>query len=204
MNDILKLRIEDYKEVIDEEQIHTLHEDIFAFKARKQDILKEFKYGCKRYKIKYDRNKTIIPLCPVCGSNLLAKEDKIRCKMCNQEYDDFQDLCNSDDSLILSNYFERELGKRKEALLCPIYECLECENNTVVYRPDEEIWMCLSCGKNYGESTYCDDCGNETPTDTKITKTAISDFDTSDYKTLCQFCAIKAYRSEDYIGYTIE
>ena len=82
--------------------IHTLHEDAYAFKAWKQDILKELKNGCERYKIKYDR-----------------------------------------------------------------------------------------------------DSGNETPTDAKITKTAILDFDTSDYKILCPFCAIKAYRSEDYIEYTI-
>lgn len=96
------------------------------------------------------------------------------------------------------------MRKRKEVLLCTVYECPKCENNTVVYRLDEELWMCLSCGENYGESTYCNDFGNENPIDSRLTKTAISDFDTSDYKTLCQFCAIKTYSSEDYIGYTIE
>ena len=51
---------------------------------------------------------------------------------------------------------------------------------------------------------YCDVCGNEILADTKLTKTAISDFDTPDYITLCQFCAIKAHYRKKYIVYKNE
>ena len=61
--------------------------------------------------------------------------------------------------------------------------------------------ICLSCGTEFSESIYCDECGEPMPAD--ITQIAISDFDPDDYKKLCPECASKFASSDEYIDYTL-
>ena len=63
---------------------------------------------------------------------------------------------------------------------------------------------CVYFVENYSESNDCGVCGNGALADTKLTKAVISDFDTSDYRTLCRFLAIKAHYFQKYIVYKNE
>lgn len=203
--DVLKLHFEDYQGVIDPDDISFLHEDAQAFKTRKEDILKEFQQGTSiRYEIIYDKEKVLTPPCPICGFHLLATDGEygIRCKMCGQEFDDYQAICDNDQSCITSTYIMRELGRRKGKLYHPVYECPDCDCNAVVYLPKQDNWKCLCCNKTFGEPSYCEDCGNLMPCG--LSTLAMSDYSTEDYKYLCQRCASKARESEEYIDYTLE
>lgn len=203
IHDILRIDLSDYSEVINTFEITTLHEDAEAFNRRKQDIVTEFKNNkAVRYKIEYDKKKFLYPPCPVCGMRLLADDCGIRCKMCNMEFADYEELCDFDFLNMIPNYICRELGKRKH--LMNIYECPNCHNKAVVCRENIYGWSCLCCGEEYGETAYCDDCGSEMPSSEKISSLAISDIDTDDYFCLCPECANKAKCSEDYIGYNIK
>lgn len=202
INDILRIDLCDYDEVIDDFEITSLHEDADALNRRKQDIVAEFNNNkAVRYKIEYDKDKYLYPPCPICGMRLLADDYGIRCKMCNAEFDDYKNLCEFDGANITSKYICRELGKRKH--LMNIYECPNCDNKAVVYQDSIGGWSCLCCGEEYGETTYCNDCGSEMPFNEKISSLAMSDIDTEDYFYLCPECASKAKHSEDYIGYEI-
>lgn len=135
---------------------------------------------------------------------LLATDGEygIRCKMCGQEFDDYQAICDNDQSCITSTYIMRELGRRKGKLYHPVYECPDCDCNAVVYLPKQDNWKCLCCNKTFGEPSYCEDCGNLMPCG--LSTLAMSDYSTEDYKYLCQRCASKARESEEYIDYTLE
>lgn len=203
--DILKLHFENYESILDPRDIAFLHEDTQAFKTRRSDILKEFQQGtAKRYKILYDIKKELIIPCPICGATLLAKEgqDGIRCKMCGKEFTNYQEICDNDQSCLTSNHILRELGKRKGKLYNPVYTCPKCDCNAVVYLPDFHGWKCLCCNEVFGDTVYCDDCGNPMPDG--ISQLAMSESDTEDYKYLCQSCTSKAKESDEYIGYYID
>jgi len=203
--DVLHLRFEDYPDVIDSRDIDFLHEDTAVFNKRKADIQKEFTDGSlEKYSIEYDDEKTFTPPCPKCGSLLLAQEQKIRCKLCGAEYNDHNDLHENDKNCFLVNQALRDLGRRKKVLKYPIYECANCEHETVVFQPQHDYWHCLSCGVNYSGMSYCDECGEPIPSEAGITKIAMSDQDTEDFKYLCPMCAKKAASDESYIGYYIE
>lgn len=200
--DVLKLHFEDYEEVIDSRDIKFLHEDSKAYNTRKNDILKEFgNNSCIRYKIGFDRDKTLIPPCPICGATLLAQEKNIRCKMCGKEFVNYKDLCENDQACITSTFIVRELGRRKDKLTFPVYICPECDHKSVVFIPQGDYWECLCCNKTFSGMSYCDECGDPIPSDNKIAQLVMSDYDTEDYKYLCPNCASKAKESEKYIGY---
>lgn len=202
--DVLHLRFEDYETVIDPRDISFLHEDSQAYKTRKNDILAEFRQGtATRYNIEYDRDKVITPLCPTCGSPLLAHDGAqgIHCKMCGADYENYQGICEADRSCMNSNHILRELGRRKGKLQYPVNICSSCDCNAVVFLPQDNEWKCLCCNESFGETMHCDDCGDPIPNGLAIV--AISGYDTEDFKYLCQNCAAKARESEDYFGYDI-
>ena len=77
--DILGLRFEDYETIIDLAYIEFLHEDISVNKARKADIVKEFKKGqATKFRLEYTEGKFIDVTCPVCGTESLAIDNIIR------------------------------------------------------------------------------------------------------------------------------
>ena len=202
--DVLHLNFEDYLSVISPDDIAFLHEDTKAYNARKSDIQKEFEQKTAiRYIIIYDAKTKFKPYCPICGTQFLAKGDgiEIHCKFCGANFDNYQDLCSQDRSCLNSFQALRDIGRRKGHLCMPIYPCPKCESKTVVYLPETATWECLSCGTEFSESIYCDECGEPMPAD--ITQIAISDFDPDDYKKLCPECASKFASSDEYINYTL-
>lgn len=203
--DVLNLRFEDYESVIDPQDVSFLHEDVQARKTRIDDILKEFQNGTTaRYNISYDKDKTLTPQCPICGASLLALtgEQGIRCKMCGTDFENYEVLCELDQSCFNRKHIARELGRRRGKLCYPTNICSDCDYEAVVYLPQEKSWKCLCCNKAFGETSYCDDCGNPIPND--LAHLAMSDYNTEDYKYLCQTCAEKARASEEYFGYNID
>lgn len=202
--DVLHLNFEDYLSVISPDDIAFLHEDTKAYNARKSDIQKEFEQKTAiRYIIIYDAKTKFKPYCPICGTQFLAKGDgiEIHCKFCGANFDNYQDLCSQDRSCLNSFQALRDIGRRKGHLCMPIYPCPKCESKTVVYLSETATWECLSCGTEFSESIYCDECGEPMPAD--ITQIAISDFDPDDYKKLCPECASKFASSDEYIDYTL-
>lgn len=203
LQDIMQLDIKNYEHVIDIDQLDFLLEDAATLEMRINDIRTEFRNNRSiRFEIEYDRNKYFQPPCPICGTYSLSVGDNIRCKMCNSTFENFEKLCEADDACIMTNFINRELGRRKPYIIT--YECSECDNNSVVFQYDLGGWICLCCGTKFGDSTFCDDCGNDMPCDDRIAYLAMSDTDTEDYFYLCPDCARKAKESEDYIGYDIE
>lgn len=203
--DILNLRFEDFESVIDAQDVSFLHEDVEACKIRKNDILSEFQRGVSvKYTINYDEGKTMTPMCPICGTSLLAVADGhgIHCKMCGADFADYQELCEQDYSCFNRKHIARELGRRRGKLHYPANTCPHCDYEAVVYQPLSDHWRCLSCNNIFSETSYCDDCGDSVPSD--LIHLAMSDCSTENYKFLCPNCAYKAKDSIDYIGFNID
>ena len=142
--------------------------------------------------------------CPHCGTESLALESngKIKCKFCGEEFDNYSELHKADRNCITQYGILREFGRRKHLLHSRIFECPQCENNSMIMLPNRK-WLCLVCGYEVEESCYCDECGDEMPCIDRICTTAISDTDTEDFKTLCPQCAKKYAEDEEYIGYEL-
>lgn len=202
--DILGLKFEDYENIIEPADIDFLHEDIAANKARKKDIVKDFEKSENRFRIEYVDGKYLEVCCPHCGTESLALESngKIKCKFCGEEFDNYSELHKADRNCITQYGILREFGRRKHLLHSRIFECPQCENDSMIMLPNRK-WLCLVCGYEVEESCYCDECGDEMPCIDRICTTAISDTDTEDFKTLCPQCAKKYSEDEAYIGYEL-
>lgn len=202
--EILELRFEDYEEIIDSDDIEFLHEDVAANKARKSDISKEFKEGrAQKFHFEYNEGKYIEVICPNCGTECLAIDGSIKCKFCGAEFDNYEALHEADYGCITSQNMLREIGRRKHLFLSRVFECPECEYDTLVQLENRE-WKCLVCGHSVTDSINCDECGDEIPNSDGFYEVAISDTCADDFKFLCPNCA-KEYRTDEmYIGYRID
>lgn len=201
--DILNLKYDDYESVIDKRDVEFLHEDIEVYNSRMKDIQKEYNKGnSNKYEIEYRSGKFLPVCCPSCGAKTLSLSEKIKCKMCGSEYNDYKDLHRHDRSCITSSEILRELGRRVDKLDSRIFDCPECEEHSIVH-VSGDVWHCLVCGLIINGSTYCDECGEEMPNDSRVYSTAISDVDTEDFKFLCPICTKKYNEEEEYIGYEI-
>ena len=204
LRDVLNLRLEDYPTVIDESYLDFLHEDVMSYKTRLADIKSELKQsGQKLYKLQYQKGKFFDIHCSVCGckNTLVSNANRIVCKMCGMQFKDYKDIHEHDFGCVTSQNILRELGRRKNKIY-PIYECPECENESLI-QPENDDWFCVVCGKEYEGSTYCDICGNEMPNDDSFYSIAFSDYDTEDYMCVCPKCANKVEQDEEYMGYEI-
>ena len=201
--DVLNLRFEDYESIIDKRDVDFLHEDATDYQARIADIRKEFaKNVTRKFVLKYSETGSFEVVCPICGTQALAQEETIRCKMCGAEFEDYCQLHKADQSCHTSSRVLRELGRRKKILESPLYECPHCEHDTLVHISHDR-WSCLLCGYKVDGSTNCGECGSEMPNSNEVYYVAMSDYDTDDYSMLCQECASLAREDENYIGYEI-
>ena len=202
--DILGLKFEDYENIIEPADIDFLHEDIAANKARKKDIVKDFEKSENRFRIEYVDGKYLEVCCPHCGTESLALESngKIKCKFCGEEFDNYSELHKADRNCITQYGILREFGRRRHLLHSRIFECPQCENDSMIMLPNRK-WLCLVCGYEVETSCYCDECGDEMPYIDGICTTAISDTYTEDFKSLCPQCAKKYAEDEAYIGYEL-
>ena len=201
--DVLDLRFDDYKEIIDESDIEFLHEDATTKKARKADIVKEFIDGrATKFHFEYADGKFIEISCPICGTECLAVDGGIKCKFCGSVFSDYRELHRVDNNCITSSDILRNVGRRKHLFMSRVFECPKCEYDAVIQLYNGE-WTCLVCGDTVAESIYCDECGDEMPDSPRFYRTAISDVDTGDYKFLCSSCTDLYREEEAYIGYEI-
>ena len=196
---VLGEKLENYSDIIAEDELDMLREDEARIKARLADIQNEFKQGAyRRYQIEYNPDKHFKVLCPVCGQDTLAYHDnKIVCRMCNSEFSGLHDIHEADQNCITMNLILRELGRRKHIVK---YECPRCEYDALIHLPDGS-WQCLACGDKYDDSVYCDECGDEMPNSEHFYYTAVSDVNADDYKFLCPHCANEARNEEEYFGF---
>lgn len=204
IHDILDIDIKQYNDVIDVDEFIALHDDSEANLKREEDIRNEFeKKLSERFQIDYGASKPINPRCPICGKRLLSiKDGLIICKFCATKFDNYKNLCEEDWGELLSKDIRNEIFYHKDKII--VYKCHECENNSVVKSSIYDGWICLCCGEKYDGDTSCYECGNEMPNDNKIFSWAICDYNSNDIRQLCQSCANKAKKDENYIGFTIE
>ena len=128
--------------------------------------------------------------------------EKIKCKFCGEEFDNYSELHKADRNCITQYGILREFGRRRHLLHSRIFECPQCENDSMIMLPNRK-WLCLVCGYEVETSCYCDECGDEMPYIDGICTTAISDTYTEDFKSLCPQCAKKYAEDEAYIGYEL-
>lgn len=203
--DLLGLRFEDFELVISKDQIDFLHEDTDAYTTRKRDIKSDIESNClQRFRIQYLAGKFVSVPCPICGEKLLINDgETIYCKMCRISFASYTEIHKHDKSCIVADTMLRELGRRKDIIGHPIYECPNCEHDALTYCEVEHYWLCWVCGSQIEDTSYCDECGEEIPNSESFYYTAISQFDTNDYKYLCPKCVKKVADSEEYIDYEI-
>ena len=202
--EILKLRFEDYEEIIDPRDIDFLHEDVTAYNIRKDDVAKEFKKKNDRLRIEYLDKKYIDVYCPSCGTKNLSidSQKRIKCRLCGQEFENYSDIHVEDYNCFMQEKILQTITRIRSQMYTKVYECPECGNDSIIKLVDNK-WMCLICGENTEDSFYCDECGEEVPCMERICKTAISDIDVNDYKYLCPDCAKRYIEEEEFIGYEI-
>lgn len=201
--DVLGFRFDDYDSIIDSSDIEFLHEDVAISKARKAEIAKEFKSNREiKFRFEYAKEKFIDVCCPICGTECLSVNSGIKCKFCGAEFENYEDIHTADYYCTTSQNILRELGRRKHLIRSRIFECPECENDSVIELENRD-WMCLVCGFTVENSIYCDECGDEIPDVDGIYEIAISETDTEDFMYLCPSCAKRYREDEEYIGYEI-
>jgi len=102
------------------------------------------------------KHKNIVG-CPVCHQKAAIPDEGLECLFCGTKINDPEEAANAylTDYLGLSDY---EIVK--EGGEWPLYECPDCENETMVYDEDGH-YICFNCGIIYNDSdlTACSECG---------------------------------------------
>ena len=180
LRDVLEENVEDYGDILTDDNLAILQEDEDRITVRLADIRRDFSEGrYRKVRIEYESGKFFKVLCPVCGHDSLAEAgDQISCRMCNASFDGFGGLFEADQSCITMNHLLRELGRRKDRI--ETFECPRCEQDAIIHLPDG-AWLCLACGNRYEDTTLCDECGSEMPNSEYFYYLMMSDEDASDY-----------------------
>ena len=151
---VLEVKYEDYEEYISIEQINILHNDKEARKKRREDIFKDISAeNLKREGIEYLENKHISFPCPCCGETevVVCKNNRIECLFCGEKYINITELYKKDKNCIISEFMERELGRRKH-LLSYLSICPHCNYKALIDDPATGSNICASCGKHFSET----------------------------------------------------
>ncbi|MCD2347244.1 hypothetical protein [Clostridium guangxiense] len=201
---VLHRTFNDFEDIITEEQIEFLHDDKKMYNKKKKDIAQDIlDHNMVKIGVEYIKNKFIYIPCPHCSEETLVNEgDIIECKFCGRKFNSIEDMYNEDFNCVISTHMCREIGRRKDVLR-NIYECENCNNDTLIYSEVLGEWICLSCGTHISSIT-CDDCGDEVPNCEYNYTFAQSYTDTEDYMYLCNSCGKKLKDSEyGYCEYEI-
>ncbi len=200
---VLNKTFDDFEDIISIEQIKYLHEDKDVHDKRKQDIAKDIKDNkLTKIGVQYQEGKYIWVPCPNCSEETLVfVESFVVCKFCGMRYDSLNDMYEQDDNCVISTQMKREIGRRKR-LLQRVYECEECNNDTLIYSEVFNEWICLACG-NQVCATYCSDCGDVIPDSEYNYIFAQSYIDADDFMFLCIECGNKFKDDEYSVEYEI-
>ncbi|NFI54971.1 hypothetical protein FDA48_00980 [Clostridium botulinum] len=203
VHDVLNKTFDDFNDIINWEQIEFLHEDEDMYKKRKKDIAEDIsEHNLKKVGVEYIKDKFIYTPCPNCVEQTLISEDSvIACKFCGKSFDSITDMYEQDFNCIISTHMCREIGRRK-SVIRNIYECENCNNETLIYSEISDKWVCLTCGNTIA-SIICYDCGDELPYSEYNSTFAQSYIDTEDYMYLCSECGKKLKESEYGVEYEI-
>lgn len=214
VHNVLKMRFDDFEDVISYDQIESLRKDTRSFAKRKQDISKEINdNSLKRVGLEYRESKVLYIPCPRCHEKYLVYGDNetVICKLCNERFETLSNVFESDYDCVISAEMKREIGRRRDCFT-EIYECEKCNNDTLVYcinKNDDpngvyshEKWICFSCG-NIVASESCSDCEAAMPYSEYNYTFAQSYTNTDDYMFLCRQCGEKLKNSEHGVCYDI-
>lgn len=104
--------------------------------------------------------------CPVCHQKAAILDYGLECLFCGSKIDNPEEAANA----YLTDYLgESEYEIVKEGGAWPLYECPNCDDETMVYDEDGD-YICFNCGATYkySELSSCGECGKLIPSDTEI------------------------------------
>lgn len=146
------------------------HTDIELLSFEEEELLEQIKrYTLKLEEVvsareeviklsaKKDRAFEKLITCPECLKEHLISDCENGCLFCYYS-DTPEDAAEAYISNVLgiSHY-----SCAKDGGEYPLYECFECEENSMVYDQDNEIFICFNCGSSTDSSNVrsCSDCG---------------------------------------------
>lgn len=107
------------------------------------------------------RKETAITFCPSCYQEALCTGEEIKCLFCGYKSDDSEDLAHE---FVWEILRENEYECVTRGGEYPLYDCIECNNHTLVHLApyyEDKGWICFSCGYEWEskEIVFCSSCG---------------------------------------------
>lgn len=185
LEDIIGEKLNDYfnDELIEEiREIQSLYD---SYIQHAKDTLSSKNLSSITYEL-FPARAIKVP-CPSCNETYMAENDEgIKCYFCSSEYKDIRECFDTDEHGYISEYFGRELNRRRNTGKYLIQYCNDCGSDNCFYNENTDTWFCVTCFNDY-DNTPCTNCSN--PTLHKLIGIYYDSEQEMDYEYICEECA---------------